>query len=257
MKHYIKLKDIAITVVALGLFTACGDIGSGSGSNDLNHNSIQYGTVKSPYTERIWIDRNVGAQRVCLSSTDEKCYGDYYQYGRNADGHEKKNSQTRDTKIKYLNKSDDKFFLGEHTWFDGSTYILEENWEKLDGSSVCPKNFRVANEEEFYDELLRDGSSAQVVIDEDLFATFLKIPKAGYRYYNAYVIAGSYDTLALLTGLGYSIDYWAAGGESLIMDYGRIGIYDEFRLYSLGRPIRCIEATEEELAEAKEMNENS
>ena len=39
-------------------------------------------------TGRIWMDRNLGASRVALSSTDVQAYGDYYQWGRPADGHQ-------------------------------------------------------------------------------------------------------------------------------------------------------------------------
>ena len=250
MKQYRKLKNSAIVVTALALLTGCGGEPS-----DLNHNGIQYGTVKSPYTGRIWMDKNVGAQRVCLYSTDEECYGDYFQYGRSADGHEKKDSQTRETKIPYLDKSDNKFYVGDYTWFDGPKYVLEENWKKLDGSSICPKNFRVATEDEYYNELLRDGSSAEVVIAEDLFKTFLKLPKAGYRYYNSDTRTN--DTIAALSGVGDDISHWIAGGESLYTDYKRIGIYDEFRLYSIGRTVRCIKATKEEIEEEKETRKNN
>ena len=43
---------------------------------------------------QIWMDRNLGASRVAINSTDSEAYGDYYQWGRLADGHEKSTSQT-------------------------------------------------------------------------------------------------------------------------------------------------------------------
>jgi len=252
MKQYRKLKNSAIVVTALALLTGCGGEPS-----DLNHNGIQYGTVKSPYTGRIWMDKNVGAQRVCLYSTDEECYGDYFQYGRSADGHEKKDSQTRETKITYLDKSDDKFYVGNDSlWFEGSLGILEENWKKLDGSSVCPKNFRVATGNEYYNEFLRDGSSVEAEIPEDVFKTFLKLPKAGFRYDNSDTV--SEDTIAALLEVGDSVVYWTLGGDSLSTNYyGRVDINDMCVLYTLGKPIRCIKATKEEIEEAKERRKNN
>ncbi len=43
------------------------------------HENI-YKTVKSPYTGRLWLDRNLGASRVCISSNDISCYGSYFNF---------------------------------------------------------------------------------------------------------------------------------------------------------------------------------
>jgi len=51
-------------------------------------NDIEYLTVNSPDTGKIWLDRNLGGSQVCTSSTDSSCYGNLYQWGRNDDGHE-------------------------------------------------------------------------------------------------------------------------------------------------------------------------
>ena len=48
-----------------------------------------YGTVTTA-TGKVWIDRNLGASRVATSVTDASAYGDYYQWGRPADGHQTK-----------------------------------------------------------------------------------------------------------------------------------------------------------------------
>lgn len=47
----------------------------------VEHNGIVYKTVKSPYTGRVWLDRNLGAKRACKTSKDEDCFGDYYTMG--------------------------------------------------------------------------------------------------------------------------------------------------------------------------------
>jgi len=62
--------------------------------NEYYMNGRAYNTVLSPKTGRVWLDRNLGADRVCLSKTDLNCYGDFYQFGRPSDGHEKRNSAT-------------------------------------------------------------------------------------------------------------------------------------------------------------------
>src|SRR5574344_2515705 len=53
--------------------------------------------VTNPTTGRIWMDRNLGASQVATSSTDEAAYGDLYQWGRAADGHESRTSSTSTT----------------------------------------------------------------------------------------------------------------------------------------------------------------
>lgn len=48
--------------------------------------NMQYQTITSPYTGKVWLDRNLGAKRVCQSFSDTQCYGDYYKFsedGRN------------------------------------------------------------------------------------------------------------------------------------------------------------------------------
>ncbi|WP_445722816.1 hypothetical protein [Flavobacterium sp.] len=39
-------------------------------------------------TGKIWMDKNLGATQVATSATDHLAYGDLYQWGRKADGHE-------------------------------------------------------------------------------------------------------------------------------------------------------------------------
>ena len=50
--------------------------------------------VYSPKTGKTWMDRNLGASRAATSSKDSEAYGDLYQWGRAADGHQKRNSAT-------------------------------------------------------------------------------------------------------------------------------------------------------------------
>lgn len=45
--------------------------------------------VTSPITQRIWLDRNLGALQVAEEPGDHLAYGDLYQSGRKADGHQK------------------------------------------------------------------------------------------------------------------------------------------------------------------------
>src|SRR6056297_1536419 len=53
--------------------------------------------VTNPTTGEIWMDRNLGATQVATSSTDADAYGDLYQWGRAADGHQLRTSGTTST----------------------------------------------------------------------------------------------------------------------------------------------------------------
>jgi hypothetical protein len=67
-----------------------GAINSGKGIDErglIISKPIYYGTVTTG-TGRIWLDRNLGASRVATSATDTQAFGDYYQWGRPADGHQ-------------------------------------------------------------------------------------------------------------------------------------------------------------------------
>jgi hypothetical protein len=69
-----------------------GAINSGKGVDErglIVTKPFVFGTVTTA-TGRIWMDRNLGATRVALSSTDAQAYGDYFQWGRPADGHQTK-----------------------------------------------------------------------------------------------------------------------------------------------------------------------
>ena len=70
-----------IKVYQNSAWSDCLVVGSGSGSD----------TDMTTSTGKTWMDRNLGATQVATSSADTASYGDLYQWGRAADGHEKKN----------------------------------------------------------------------------------------------------------------------------------------------------------------------
>jgi hypothetical protein len=48
--------------------------------------------VVNPITNKIWMDRNLGASQVATNATDTNAFGDFYQWGRFGDGHQCRNS---------------------------------------------------------------------------------------------------------------------------------------------------------------------
>jgi hypothetical protein len=175
--EYIKVKSVNLT----------DNGGSSSPSNGtITHNGVTYGTVTSPHTGRVWLDRNLGASRVCTAYNDEDCYGDYYQWGRDADGHEKSNSDTTSTQATNVTTvGHDDFITSSSTYSydwaknaDSDGSIRSANWSKTDGTSVCPVGFRVPTIDELKAETVDiTGFDNQY----DAYESFLKLPSAGYR----------------------------------------------------------------------------
>lgn len=107
-----------------------------------------YGTVTTR-TGRIWMDRNLGASRVATSSTDTQAYGDYYQWGRPADGHEKQ--IVSGTASDYTTVRSSTSVPGNNKYIfpsDGSTdwLITPDNtlWTGVNApNNPCPAGFRI------------------------------------------------------------------------------------------------------------------
>lgn len=110
--------------------------------------AIAYGTVTTR-TGRIWLDRNLGATKVADNSTDGFAYGDYYQWGRPTDGHEKqivngsasdfttvKSSTSTPGNSQYIIPSD-----GSFDWLISPNNSL---WTGINApNNPCPAGFRI------------------------------------------------------------------------------------------------------------------
>jgi len=153
------------------------------------HNGKNYLTVISPFgTNRVWLDRNLGASQACTALDDVACFGDLYQWGRNYDGHQVRNSDTNSTLESNVTNDyvdNRKFIDNNHTdpydWadVDGDGAIRAANWSKTDGTSVCPIGFRVPTKAEL--EIEDDNTTDNITA----FENFLKLPTDGLRDYNA------------------------------------------------------------------------
>jgi hypothetical protein len=51
-------------------------------------------SVTNPVTGRTWMDKNLGASQVAISSTDSASFGHLYQWGRGSDVHQLRTSGT-------------------------------------------------------------------------------------------------------------------------------------------------------------------
>jgi uncharacterized protein (TIGR02145 family) len=140
-----------------------------------------YGTVTTA-TGRIWMDRNLGATRVALSSTDAQAYGDYYQWGRPADGHQTK-YLTNNNSSGFTNTKSSTSVPPNDLWIvptDGSNdWLVTPNntlWTGANpANNPCPAGFRIPTEAEWEAERVTWTSNNAA----GAFASPLKLTRPG------------------------------------------------------------------------------
>jgi uncharacterized protein (TIGR02145 family) len=207
-------------------------------SSIITHNGITYKTVVSPYTSRVWLDRNLGASQACQSIDDEHCYGDYFQWGRNIDGHEKKGSTTTSTQSNAITNLHDNFIVGSNDWTTIDTYGDQRkiHWTSEGSNNICPTGFSVPTIEEFEFETIKLNDADKVKNINDAFNSFLKLPASGTRAESGNV-----------AGQGWRTSFWTSSSvRSSYSKYLDFGLGDEFGAYSAqtkrtyGFSVRCI-----------------
>ena len=83
----------SVRLIVDGIFTQ-NEYNSDYSTKTIEHLGLTYGFVYNTDTQKIWLDRNLGATQVATSSTDTASYGDLYQWGRPFDGHQSRTSST-------------------------------------------------------------------------------------------------------------------------------------------------------------------
>ena len=112
-------------------------------------NPMVISTVTSDSTGKVWMDRNLGASRVATASDDSLAYGDLYQWGRFADGHQCQESETTSqlATSSAVNSGDawyGKFILSNSSPQDWLSVQDSSLWQGVDGANnPCPEGFRL------------------------------------------------------------------------------------------------------------------
>jgi uncharacterized protein (TIGR02145 family) len=175
--------------------TATNTIGTSvpsSASNSITPAGIP--VVTNPTTGKTWMDRNLGASRVATSSTDAQAYGDLYQWGRAADGHQIRTSGTTSTLSSTDVPGHANFILASSDWRSPQNSNL---WQGETGTNnPCPSGFRIPTEAELTAEINTWTELSGV----GAFGSLLKLPLAGLRINNT----GSIDSV---DSWG---DYWSS-----------------------------------------------
>jgi len=152
----------------------------------ITHYGVTYGTVVSPITGRIWLDRNLGATKICSHVTggDDGCYGWLYQWGRGNDGHQNLDSAVVDYDNKnYIENRFIKWTLDWEKDTDPEGVTREKRWKSTDGTSICPIGFYVPSSQDVNDESRSWGEYPSF---------FNNTMDGGYRGWHA-VVTSSYS----------------------------------------------------------------
>lgn len=135
-------------------------------------------TVTNPTTGEIWMDRNLGATQVATSSTDSAAYGDLYQWGRAADGHQIRTSGTTATLATSNTPGHGNFITNFRVPYDWRSPQNDNLWQGVSGTNnPCPSGYRLPTEAE-WDAERKSWSSNNAA---GAFASPLKLPVAGSR----------------------------------------------------------------------------
>lgn len=134
--------------------------------------------VTNPTTGLTWMDRNLGASQVAISSTDQNAYGDLYQWGRRADGHQCRTSPTTATLSSVDQPAHGNFILASIAPGDWRSPQNANLWQGVNGvNNPCPSGYRIPTETELNSERLSWISNN----DAGAFTSPLKWTLAGTR----------------------------------------------------------------------------
>jgi uncharacterized protein (TIGR02145 family) len=195
--------------------------------------STQIVEVLSPATGRVWMDRNLGATRAAMSLTDSDSYGDLYQWGRRADGHQCRNSAVTSV----LSTTDQpsnggRFITNDTGTFDWRNPPNDGLWQGVNGvNDPCPTGYRLPTVSEFEAEIASWTSNNR----NGAFSSPLKLPNAGLRHYSG----GEFQRVG---SHGY---YWTSDVDTSTITSGTItftstSVSPLYFTRALGYSVRCI-----------------
>ena len=191
--------------------------------------------VTNPVTGRIWMDRNLGASQVATSSTDALAYGDLYQWGRRADGHQCRNSGTTTVVSSVEQPNNSLFIITDNSTGD---WLIPNNsnlWQGVNGvNNPCPIGYRLPSQTELDNESISWNSSNA----SGAFNSNLKFTLTGFRD------PGSPGGIIDLNSMGC---YWSSsilitggGTKSMSLGISSSSSGTGWSLRAQGNSVRCL-----------------
>jgi hypothetical protein len=142
--------------------------------------------VINPSTGKTWMDRNLGASRRGIEPpgmTDSQAYGDLYQWGRRADGHQCRNSTTTTSLSSTDQPSHGSFIINPDiniTNFDWRSSPNNNLWQGVNGiNNPCPNGYRLPTQSELDSERSSWGPGSS--IQPNSFTSPLNWTRGGSR----------------------------------------------------------------------------
>lgn len=186
--------------------------------------------VFNPATGRTWMDRNLGATRAATSSTDAAAYGDLYQWGRRADGHQCRNSNQTNLLSATDQPVNGNFIRTTDFPSDWRSPQNSNLWQGENGvNNPCPGGYRLPT----IAELEAERASWSINNRTGAYASVLKLPVPGYRSYSdgSIIFAGA-------DGFYWSSTVNSTGSRLLNISSGTNTLSTFAR--ALGFSVRCI-----------------
>ncbi|MDD4531597.1 MAG: prepilin-type N-terminal cleavage/methylation domain-containing protein, partial [Candidatus Pacebacteria bacterium] len=117
-----------------------------------NGQLLTYGTVTSP-AGKCFLDRNLGASRVANAYNDAESYGDLFQWGRAADGHQTRTSPLSSVLATSATNPGSSFIPNSVSPYDWLASQRTDLWQGVSGiNNPCPSGFRIPTNTEWQAE---------------------------------------------------------------------------------------------------------
>jgi hypothetical protein len=195
-----------------------------------NGASVTYHTVSRAYGGTVgtkcWLDRNLGATQFATNINDANSYGDLFQWGRGADGHQITTSN-QTTGQSTSTSPGSSFLVGSSNWYTGTSPIPDNLWQGVSGTNnPCPSGFRLPTDTELVAEYSTWSSSGAA----GAFSSPLLLPSGGARnnangslydigsigYYRSSAVSGALSSYVYFNGSGtYLLDNSRGNGQAV------------------------------------------
>jgi hypothetical protein len=206
-----------------------------------NGQPVTYLTITSPVTGRKWLDRNLGAPNTPTGFNDWQNYGDLFQWGRAADGHQLINraansptttSVNGTTNVRAItdNPGHAMFITAAADPFNWRNPTNDNLWQAPARiNNPCPAGFHVPTLDEWFDEAL--GALAPA------FAQ-LKITAGGMRNASDGSFAFTTSDGLYWTSTSNNPGTWIAVQFNFALNNGPA--YGQASMRAVGLSVRCI-----------------